>query len=177
MIALVLGGSIWGYFKFVQNRSLVLAGTRHIVDKSGNRDAQMAYSHKLRETHFGAMNRIRGDLQQFFNDVISKKKYSTNDAGPFEQRYTELVAELRDHVEEFDQLMVPEPINGPHIKISHSHKWFYEALIVLRKGFYDTEKDVQKTDYADARSKFNAGWKEDLDGEAGAHSALENRLI
>ncbi len=173
MIALVLGGSIWGYFKFFQNRALIQAGHNHNVDKNHNREAELAYMHKLRDTHFGNMARIRGDLSVFFNDVTVKKKYTMNDSGSFDQRYTELVGELRDHVEEFDQLLVPELMNNAHAKISHSHKTYYESLLLLKKGFYE-EKDDQKRDYKEARKTFAAAWKEDLDGEAAAHAILDS---
>jgi hypothetical protein len=175
LIALVMGGSIWGYFKFVQNRPLVKAGHNHTVSKDSNREAELAYTHRMRTTHFNQMLEIRGELSTFFLDTIKKKKYAADKAG-FEQKDYELVQRLRDHVEDFDSLVVPQIMNAAHVKISHSHKTFYEALVMLSKGYYE-EKADQARDYKEAMRLLNAGWREDLDGENQARTIMASGAI
>ena len=114
-------------------------------------------------------------MRQWEGQLLSVRRTSRQgryvDSGPFEQRYTELVAELRDHLEEFDQLGVPQSFIVAHNKISHSHKTAYEALAVLRSGFMDRGQSREAL-YARARTLLATACREDLDAEREARRRL-----
>ena len=155
-------------------RRMILAGTRQIPD--AGRDVEMAYSHKLRETHVAAIAWIRADLERFLADVVTRKAYGSTDGSVFEQRYTELLCEVHDHADELNQLTVPSGIRAAHWKISHSHNSYCAMLGLLRRGFYASREERIRL-YAESRHMLASAEKEDLDGEAAALEAFRKRVI
>jgi hypothetical protein len=170
VVVLALFAGIWGFYHFYYYNELVKPGNITILSGTGNRDAELSYYRKMREYHLNYMAKLRTDMLKFYGDTVNKHLYA-NHKDDFEQRYTEILNTLNEHIHEFDQQLVPKKISAAHLKISLSHNAFYECLLNLHRGYYEA-KPEQTAAYKEARLRLDGGIKQDLQGEAEARKVL-----
>lgn len=150
-IAIVLGGSIWGYFKFVHWRPLVNAGHNHkTFDYKKNPNAFLEYGRRMR-TFFAFQ--VRGMCDQN-KDLIKKFKAGEykEHKDVFEQDASNLCNAMLDTIQQFDGQEVPNVLNASHSKISAAHRLCYESVQSLREA-YDAEGAEQSRLVKEAEKK------------------------
>lgn len=166
MIIIVLGGGMWAYFKFGENRSLVHAGEEgsYTRFKKGEDYGQsdLNYARKMRESHLPNTGHCRQDVAEFVNKVL-QGKYKTDKEG-FEQKQHELVQSLRDNLGEINQHTVSPWFEPAHKPLTHSYGVLYNSLLACEKGFYK-EGTEQTQLYKEARDYLNKGWRESTAAE------------
>lgn len=158
MIVLVLGGTMWAYFHFFQNRDLVNAGEAgsFLVDKEDNRSASIEYQRHMRERLLSQVERQVTDSNTFLSNVI-KKKYA-GDKNGFEQRVHELTNGLRESITELNSRQVPARFVKGHSQLAEVHKHCYEAIKEIEKGYFEEDAKEQGKIYLVARKKLNKAW-------------------
>lgn len=171
-IAVVIGGSIWGYFKFIHWRPLTLAGHNHktFVQKK-NAPAYLEYGRRFRT---GFSFQVRTMCVQNA-DIIKKFK-----AGEYKEHKDEFDADtstfcngLLESIEQFDGQQVPDVLEKSHAKISNSHRLCYESIQALREA-YGAEGAEQQQLVREAEKKMKEAW---TTGDAGVklHKAIWDR--
>lgn len=174
MIVIVLGGGMWAYFKFGQNRHLVHAGEKGQYTETNELhvEANLNYMRKMREHHIPQTVKLRNEMQAFYTSAV-KGKYKGNKEG-FEQKKYELVQFMRDDITELNQFAVYSHFQVAHRSIAVAHKHFYDAILHLEKWYYaepgsQDAKDALKA----ANEAFNKGWRFNTQGEMQMRGALE----
>lgn len=133
-IAIVIGGSIWGYFKFVHWRHLTLAGKHHVTfDYKKNVAAYLEYGRRVR-TGFAFQVKAMTDQNR---DLIKKFKSGEykDSKEAFDADTTTLCNALLDSIQQFDGQQVPNVLNSPHTKIAICHRLVYESVQALREAY------------------------------------------
>jgi|EP01012_Entosiphon_sulcatum_P034902 hypothetical protein len=133
-IAIVLGGIIWGYFKFIHWRPLVNAGHMHkTFPYKKNPPACLEYGRRMR-TFFSFQARAMCDQNK---ELI--KKFKAGDYKDhkdlFDADCSALCNSMLDTIQQFDGQEVPDLLNAPHTKISTAHKYCYESVQSLVEAY------------------------------------------
>ena len=129
-IALVLGGSIWAYFRFIHWKPLVTAETnfRTFQDKK-NWSARLEYGRRVRGPFDIA---VRGMADQAFQMVKRYKKGEwKNNESEFEQECKAFKDALLNSISEFNGQEVPITLEKPHRLMARVHKLCYEVVLEL----------------------------------------------
>lgn len=158
MIVLVLGGTMWAYFHFFQNRELVRAGEAGTfnVDKEDNRIASLEYQRHMRERLIGQVGNQVTEVNTFLSKVISKKY--AGDKSAFEQQEHEREEGLRVSIDELNSRSVPGKMVKGHSQLAEVHKHLYEALKEIESGYFEEDPKAQKKFYETARKKITKAW-------------------
>jgi len=158
MIVLVLGGTMWAYFHFFQNRDLVNAGEAgtFLIEKEDNRVAAIEYQRHMRERLLGLVESQVVESNTFLSNVL-KKKYA-GDKNGFEQRVHELENSLRESINELNARQVPQRFVKGHSQLAETHKHCYEAIKEIQQGYFEEDAKEQKKLYESARKKLNKAW-------------------
>lgn len=174
MIIIVLGGGMWAYFKFGQNRHLVHAGEKGQYTETAevHIEANLNYMRKMREYHIPQTQKLRNEMQTFYTNTI-KGKYKT-DKEAFNQKKYEIVQFLRDDITELNQFAVYTHFQVAHRSLAVAHKHFYNTVLHLER-WYNAEpgSPEQKAALKDAANEFNKGWRFSTQGEMQMRGALE----
>lgn len=156
-IAIVIGGSIWSYFKFIHWRPLTLAGHNHkTFAYKKNSAAYLEYGRRMR-TGFGYQ--VRGMCQQNA-DMIKKFKrgeYKENKA-EFDTDTSTFCNTLLDFIQQFDGQQVPDVLERSHAKISSCCRLCYESTQALREA-YGAEGAEQTRLVKEAEKKLKEAWE------------------
>lgn len=156
-IALIIGGSIWGYFKFVHWRPLTLAGKNHkTFPYKKNIPAYLEYGRRMRS---GFAFQIRGMVSQNAQLIkkFKTKEYKDNKA-QFDTDTTEFCNLLLDSITQFDGQQVPDVLNQEHTKISICHRLCYESTLLLVQA-YGAEGAEQDKLVKESEKKMKEAWK------------------
>ncbi len=158
MIVLVLGGTMWAYFHFFQNRELVRAGEAgtFLVDKEDNRIASIEYQRHMRERLLTQTGHQVEEVNTFLSKVIAKKY--AGDKNGFEQQLHEKTQDLRNSIDELNSRSVPGKFVKGHSQLAEVHKHLYEALKEIESGYYEEDAKQQKKFYEAARKKIAKAW-------------------
>ena len=156
-IAVVLGGSIWGYFQFIHWRPLVLAGHNHktFVERK-NWPAYLEYGRRFR---VGFAFGIKAMCQQNYNLIKKFKKGEyKDDSGAFEADTKDFMNQLLESVQQFDGQEVPKRLEPAHIKVARCHGLCYESVLSLREA-NKAEGAERERLVKDAEKKAKDAWK------------------
>lgn len=130
-IAIVLGGSIWAYFKFVHYRPLTQADTNYKTFKEkDNWGAYLEYGRRFRD-HFGLQVRNMVSHNQQLITRFKKGEYK-NDPDRFENETKEFINALRDDIIDFNGQQVPSSLERSHKGIAKAHRLCYESVLALQ---------------------------------------------
>lgn len=163
-IALVLGGSIWGYFKFVHWRDLVNADTRYktFVEKK-NWAAYLEYGRRFRQ-HYDVSTSM---MTKQCHDIVKryeKGEYKGN-AEQLQREIQEYKNALLESIQEFNGQEVPQTLEKPHKQIAAAHRLCYESMLELEAAA--ATEGAESTTYAkNARKKCNEAYKMQAAGKA-----------
>ncbi len=161
-IALVIGGSIWTYFKFVHWRPLTLAGNNHkTFDYKKNSAAYLEYGRRMR-TGFGYQVRAMCGQNADLIKKFKKGEYKENKS-LFDEETSAFCNSLLDSIQQFDGQQVPNVLEKSHAKISKCHKLCYESVQALREA-YGSEGAEQTRLVKEAEKKLKDAW---VTGSAG----------
>lgn len=143
-LALVLGLTVWGYFKFFHYAKLVNAGHNHqTFAEQTNWPAVLEYGRRVR-TNFS----VSATAMTRQNDQILRKfqrgEYDHNTEA-FERETSEFIDLLLQDVTQFDSQQVPKFLDSPHIKISKAHGQCYETMVNLRAA--SSSQGAERTGY------------------------------
>lgn len=130
-IALVLGGSIWGYFKFFHYSKLNTAGSNHkTFVAADNRPAYLEYGRRFRN-NFSVSGKAM--LQQNHKLIKDFKagKYKGRES-VFEEETKTFINALNTNIADFDGQLVPTNLEKPHINLSKAHGLCYQSVQHLR---------------------------------------------
>jgi len=156
-IALVLGGCIWGYFRFVHWKPLVQAetGFKTFQDKK-NWPARLEYGRRLRGPFDIA---VRGMADQVFQRVKRYKKGEfKEDKALFEQECKTFKDQLLTSISDFNGQEVPATLEKPHRMMARVHKLCYEATLSLETAEASEGLDRERA-IADAEKKAKEAWQ------------------
>ena len=161
-IALVLGGSIWGYFKFFHYGALVNAGKNHktFVAKD-NWPAYLEYGRRFR----GSVSvSVKGMLQQNYAMIsdVKKGKYKDRES-VFEADTKAFINVLLESVTDFDGQQVPTVLEKSHIMVSKAHGLCYESVLLLKEA--QGEEGAERARLIkEAEKKMQDAWKQGMAG-------------
>ncbi|MBS2036650.1 hypothetical protein JST97_16790 [bacterium] len=132
-IAIVIGGSIWGYFKFVHWRPLTRAGHNHTTfDYKKNIPAYLEYGRRMR-TGFSFQITAMCDQNRTIINNYKKGEYKGH-SDTFESDCTTLCNALLDSIQQFDGQQVPNVLDKAHSKIANCHRLVFESIQALREA-------------------------------------------
>lgn len=168
-IAIVIGGSIWGYFKFIHWRPLTLAGHNHkTFDYKKNAPAYLEYGRRMRT---GFAFQVRAMCGQNA-EIIKKFKAGTykNNKDEFDADTSSFCNSLLESIEQFDGQQVPNVLEKAHAKIANCHRLCYESVQALREA-YGSEGAEQQRLLKEAEKKMKEAW---TTGDSGVklHNAI-----
>ena len=155
-IAIVLGGSIWGYFKFFHYSGLTKAGNNHkVFDEEDNHAAVIEYGRRFR-TVFAFQGKAM--TKQNWNIIVKFKKGKYKSEGSFTADIKGFITALHDSIQDFDGQQVPKKLNGAHKKLSLCHKSCYESARALEEAF-ELEGVEREAKVKEAESKCKEAFK------------------
>jgi hypothetical protein len=134
-IALVLGGSIWAYFKFVAYRHLVNADAPKAIttfDPKENPPAYLEYGRRFRD-QFAQQVRFMVSQQQTMITRFKKGEYKNNPE-KLEQQLKEYINALNDSVSDFNGQQVPAPLKNSHVNVAKCYRLCYESALALQSA-------------------------------------------
>ncbi len=156
MIAIVLGGSIWGYFKFFHYGNLTKAGNNHVVfDEEDNHGAVIEYGRRFRQ-HFAIQGRAM--TKQNWDMIVKFKKGKYKSENAFTADVKGFITALHDSISDFDGQQVPKKLNGSHSKMSLCHKACYESTRALEEA-WSLEGAERDAKVKEAESKCKEAFK------------------
>ena len=133
LLALVLGGGMWGYHRFFYYAPLVKAGSNHqLFSERENRSAYLEYVGRVRTRHGPSVVAMLNHNQQILRQFRSKGYSKGTEA--FERDSAEFIRLLRDSVIEFDSQAVPQVLEPAHRQLSRAHGLCYETVVLLREA-------------------------------------------
>lgn len=167
-IGIVLGGSIWAYFKFVHWRPLTLAGHNFkTFQYKQNIPAYLEYGRRMRN---GFASQVKAMCSQN-SDIITKMKagkYKDNKAD-FDRDTTDFCNSLLESIQQFDGQQVPDVLAKSHAKVANCHRLCYESVQSLREA-YVAEGAEQARLIKEAEKKYREAWAQ---GTAGVREHQE----
>lgn len=168
-IALVLGGSIWGYFKFFHYSKLANAGKNHTTFVA--KDNWPAYLEYGRRFRTGFALSVEGFLKQNYRLLTDYKKgkYKERD-GAFNEETKALIDILLNCITDFDGQQVPTVLEKSHVLLSRSHGLCYESILLLREA-HGAEGAERTQLLKESEKKMNEAWK------AGTAGSKEHRRV
>ena len=155
-IAIVIGGTIWAYFKFIHWRPLTLAGHNHkTFSYRKNAPAYLEYGRRMR-TGFGfqvkAMYMQNADLIKKF-----KKGEYKDHKEEFDADTSSFCNSLLESITQFDGQQVPDVLEKSHAKIANSHRLCYESTQALREAYAAEGADRDRL-LKEAEKKMKEAW-------------------
>jgi len=156
-IAIVIGGTIWGYFKFIHWRPLTLAGHNHkTFPYKKNVPAYLEYGRRMRS---GFAFQVRAMVAQNASLIkkFKSKEYQDNKE-QFEADTSEFCNVLLDSIQQFDGQQVPDVLNKEHTNISICHRLCYESTLLLIQA-YGAEGAEQSKLLKQSENKMKEAWK------------------
>jgi len=156
-IALLIGGTIWGYFQFIHWKPLVKAGNNHkTFPYKRNIPAYLEYGRRFRTGFdFGSKGMVRNcyDLVKKF-----KKGEYKNDESLFDADTKTFMNQLLDSIQQFDGQEVPDVLEKAHRQVAKAHGLCYESILFLREA-YKAEGAEQTRLVKEAEKKAIEAWK------------------
>lgn len=133
-IAIVIGGTMWGYFKFFHWRDLVNAGHNHkTFDYKKNSAAYLEYGRRMR-TGFSFQVRAMCGQNADIIKKFKKGEYREHKA-EFDADTSAFCDSLLDSIQQFDGQQVPNILEKSHAKIAACHRLCYESVQALREAY------------------------------------------
>lgn len=146
MIAVVLGGTIWGYFKFFAYRGLVNADAPGQVVSFAEREnwpAYLEYGRRFRD-HFAQQVKHMVTQQQTLITRFKKGDFKS-DGEKLEQLLTEYINSLNDSIADFNGQQVPSTLKTSHISVAKCYRLCYESALALRSA--QASEGIDRTTY------------------------------
>lgn len=131
MFALLLGGSIWGYFKFAHYRYLTNAGHNHVTfRRQVNWSAYLEYGRRIRNNFNVSVPAMTHQNYEILRKYRRGGYHNQSDLFYAEsQAYIDL---LLESVTQLDTQQVPDVLERAHISLSKAHGLCYETMVELR---------------------------------------------
>lgn len=133
MIALVLGGSIWAYFKFFAYRLLVNADAPNAIttfEAKENPPAYLEYGRRFRDQFAQQVKHMVGQQQQMLTRF--KKGEYKNSPEKLDQQLKEFINALNDSVSDFNGQQVPSTLKASHVNVARCYRLCYESALALQ---------------------------------------------
>jgi hypothetical protein len=158
MIAITLGGSIWGYYTFIHYRPLVNAEKNVLVytDTPETHNATLEYGRRFRDQYRIAVNTMLQTNQRLLTKL--KRGEAAKDPALFQQNCSEFIENLLAGVSDFNAQQVPSVLKSSHVQMAKAYRCCYESALAMTKAI-KAEGPDRKLFIQEAEKKYVEAYK------------------
>lgn len=151
----VIGGVVWAYFHFFQNRDLDNPLTGHNIGGTMTSEVVNTYRVKMIRDIFSRAEGASKRISALYKDV-KDNKISPDD---FKQEATEIERELRDTMTELKARSVPKQFEKPHLQLAEGIGEWWKCLNALRDAQVAEEANIREAKMEEAKNTYAKGRK------------------
>lgn len=168
IIAMIVG-SVWGYYKFLHNRSLEKAGEEIVVLSGDDPSAVNAYKLRMRDTLLPSLKMLGSEVNGFVLEVVGGKR---KNATEINDKITDLENRLREEIGEVNGQGCPKQFSSTHKLMAQSVGAFWRSLVALRDGVGEEDAKAKTRLFTEAKNLAGKGMKNFNMAESNIQAAL-----